>query len=201
MGGHAHGEMASRIAVEEIPRRIRAADGLEGNALLGTAVEETNAVIHAAGTPTIGRKSMGTTVVALLLDPTTRQARWAHVGDSRLYRCREGVLELLTADHTRFGYPYRDKRRPPVDLPHTNQLMGALGILASVGVSLGESPLLPGDTFLLCSDGISGMLPPEAIRTFLRDEENPSRTADHLIASALQAGGRDNATVIVIDID
>jgi protein phosphatase len=65
---------------------------------------------------------------------------------------------------------------------------------------VGTSEVIAGDTFLLCSDGVSGMLPPEAIRTFLANHEGSGPTAARLIASSLQAGGRDNATAIVIDI-
>lgn len=201
MGGHVHGEKASRMAIEEIPRRCRSREGRLDTAALTAAIEETNTTIHDAGASgSVGRKSMGTTIVALSLDPDVGEACWAHVGDSRLYRCREGALELLTADHTRYGFPYRDEPRTPLELPHTNQLMAALGISPAVRVSVGTSEVIAGDTFLLCSDGVSGMLPPEAIRTFLANHEGSGPTAARLIASSLQAGGRDNATAIVIDI-
>ena len=201
MGGHAHGEKASRMAIEEIPRHCRTRGGPLNAEALTEAIQEANATIHAAGASAMGRKSMGTTIVALSVDKNTGQAEWAHVGDSRLYRCRAGMLELLTADHTRYGFPYRDEPLKPIELPHTNQLMAALGISAEVRISTGKSALLSGDTFLLCSDGVSGMLPPEAIRTFLGNHEGSAPTAARLIASSLQAGGRDNATAIVIDIE
>ena len=201
MGGHQHGERASRMAIEEILKHYApATNGADGQRLV-SAIEKANQSIHSAGASATGRKSMGTTIVALAIDSTTGAAAWAHVGDSRLYRHRSGTLELLTADHTRHGFPYREQGPTPIDLTHTNQLMAALGIAPTVQVSTGGEPLAVGDRLLLCSDGVSGMLPPEAIRTFLGNQEDAGATASRLIASSLQAGGRDNATAIVLQID
>ncbi len=201
MGGHQDGEKASQMAVQEILGNYPPTPDPFDVESLALAIREANARIHAAGASAAGRRSMGTTVVALALDVATGSAAWAHVGDSRLYRYRSGVLELLTADDTQYGFPYRESGSPPIHLTHTNQLMGALGISASVRVNTAEQSLASGDIFLLCSDGVSGMLPPEAIRTFLGNHEGPAETTARLITSSLQAGGRDNASAIVVHIE
>src|SRR5690606_33389413 len=98
---------------------------------------------------------IGATIVVLRVFPEQGRALWAHVGDSRLYRVRDGKLALLTADHTLAGAAYRDRTTVPLDLPHTNMLVQALGVAPDVEPSLGADDVRPGDLFLLCSDGVS----------------------------------------------
>lgn len=226
MGGRSEGEMASRLAVDTI--RDAMARELSGAArtavepperpgfwrtLMGErpapeepspnlagAVTLANQRVHAAGhsQPKSPRGSMGTTVVVLVCAPQRRQVYWAHVGDSRLYRVRDGALELLTADHTMFGEAFWEQHIVPLDLPHTNRLVRAIGIEPTVEVTRGEDELRPGDLFLLCSDGVSGMVTPTDLRQQLLDAQPLRDTGEALIRLALAAGGRDNASAILV---
>jgi protein phosphatase len=239
MGGHADGEIASRIAVETLHDAYAGADDTlpgrtvptmptmpsgplgwlarfaararaakrEGEdapereiARLEAAVQDANRRIfdlgHEGGGP--ATRAMGTTVIALAAPPSGRRVAWAHVGDSRLYRLREEVLELLTADHTRFGEPYRAGGRVPLDLPHTNQLVLALGVERSVPVALGSDALHAGDAFLLASDGVTGLVPADSISRVMREMRSAAEAGEELMRLALAAGGSDNASAVVV---
>lgn len=168
---------------------------------LGAAVGLANQRVYQAGhsqEPAPERGSMGTTAVVLVCTTKRWCAHWAHVGDSRLYRVRDGELALLTADHTLFGEEYWEKDRAPFDLPHTNRLIRAIGIEPSVAVARGSDELRPGDLFLLCSDGISGMVPPADLRQALLDRQPLKDTGEALIRLALAGGGRDNASAVLV---
>jgi protein phosphatase len=172
---------------------------------LQAAIALANQRIYAAGLlqssdEVTQRGTMGTTVVALACDVAARRAQWAHVGDSRLYRARAGALALLTADHTLFGEPYWDAATVPVDLPHTNRLLRAVGITPEVQVTVRSDPLAGGDLFLLCSDGISGMVAPEELGAMLRGAAPLQTIATALIERALGAGGKDNASVLLVRV-
>lgn len=217
MGGHPDGAEASRMAIVEIPAAFEgnlsgATHTAEPGEELATqsdiplralqaAIRCANDRIHAAGAATPEVVPMGTTVVALHVDDDALRVRWAHVGDSRLYRLRGKQFELLTTDHTRLGQPYSGLRATPIDLPHTNELLSALGVTTEVTVSISDDDLRAGDRFLLCSDGVSGMLPSAALQLFLGNANRADQTAIDLIEGALGAGGRDNASVVVIQVD
>ena len=145
-------------------------------------------------------RGMATTVAALAFTPTWSHCAWVHVGDSRIYRCRTGQLSLLTADHTLFGEPYRGGGTPPLDLPHSNGLLRVLGQDPSVQPDLGGDQIVAGDVFLLCSDGISGLLDAHTILGVLEGAEYAREAGQRLIADSLEAGGRDNATLVVVRV-
>lgn len=185
---------------------VRKDDAAAAEALLPVlreAVELANARIYAAGQERVeetGAASMGTTIVALLCPVEARRVVWAHVGDSRLYLFRGGQLTLLTADHTVFGEAFRDAAEIPSSLPHTNRLIRALGIQPHVAVSSGMRAVEPGDLFLLCSDGVSGMVEPEGIRQELAAARPPQESLKALIEKALDAGGKDNASALLVRV-
>lgn len=168
---------------------------------LATAVEEANRRIfqrgHQDGGPVA--RAMGTTIVAVVVHEWSRRLAWAHVGDSRLYRLRSGELTLLTADHTRYGEPYRDKRPVPLDLPHTNQLTSALGVAPDVGVEAGTTDLSDGDVFLLSSDGVTGLVPPDQLLEVLGGG-SAEEIGEELLRRAMAKGGTDNASVVVVRV-
>lgn len=169
------------------------------------AVALANRRVFAAGqqqasTESAVRGSMGTTVVALHCDLAAGRASWAHVGDSRLYRARDGEVVLLTADHTEFGAEFWDAATVPTDLPHTNRLMRALGIAPEVDVSERTAELRARDLYLLCSDGVSAMIAPDALRQALLDNGAVETIARRLIADALAGGGRDNASAVLVHV-
>ncbi len=209
MGGLADGEIASRLAVDVVYDRIRANDAgggadADGTALLGAAIEEANRRILCEGErrkePTGTQPAIGATIVALWLSSSGRAA-WAHVGDSRLYRLREDKLTLLTADHTVPGARYRDQLSVPLDLPHTNVLIHALGVGPDVEPSLRSEELRAGDLYLLCSDGVSGPISPAALEQELGyGRGTVEEKASNLIQLALDGSGRDNASVVLVRV-
>lgn len=168
---------------------------------LASAVEEANRRIFQRGHQDGGAvaRAMGTTVIAVVVQQWSGRLAWAHVGDSRLYRLRAGALTLLTADHTRYGEPYRQKRPVPLDLPHTNQLTSALGVAPDVGVESGATDLAAGDVFLLASDGVTGLVPPEQIAEVLA-RGSAADIGEELLRRAMAKGGTDNASVVVVRV-
>jgi protein phosphatase len=169
---------------------------------LTAAVEEANRRIFARGHEDGGAvlRAMGTTVIAVAVHDWSRRIVWAHVGDSRLYRLRGGGLELRTADHTRFGEPYRSGGALPLDLPHTNQLTAALGVSPDVKVAAGVAEVQPGDVYLLSSDGVSGLLPAQTIAQVLGEMPTAEQAGQELLKRALAAGGTDNASLVVLRV-
>src|SRR5260221_9464515 len=159
MGGHAVGELAAKIAVDNIPHIFSkyAQDG--AITALRRAFIEANSIIHTRGTQNREFKGMGTTGTAIVLRP---EGAWVgHVGDSRAYRVRGGVIEQLTFDHSLLWELARRQRKNPEELTgvQSNIISRSLGSLKEVEVDVeGPHPLQRGDVFLLCSDGLSGQV-------------------------------------------
>jgi PPM family protein phosphatase len=225
MGGHAAGEVASRMAVDAIHDALwhsgldnhnspsvrvrmtrlfgRSPASADTQAALRAALEHANRTIVQAGADLAGgasERSMGSTAVVLVIAAHDARAAFAHVGDSRLYRWRLGALALLTADDTLPGDRFRGQPIVPTDLPHTNVLLQALGTQPDVDVTVGTAALQPGDLFLLCSDGVSGMVGAGFIQDSLRDGPTLEAAGQALIRGALDAGGRDNASLILVRV-
>jgi len=210
MGGLQEGERASRAAVTAIGRyfRTEAPQG-DGNArsdwshTLSEAISISNTELFEEGLRISGdpeNPALGTTVVILKVDAVQERAFWAHVGDSRLYRVRQSQLMLLTADHTMYGERYAYGAVIPTDLPHTNQLLQAIGVRANVRARTGASDIKADDLFLLCTDGVSGLIDPETMQAELTSSAPLKDIAESLIRLALQNGGRDNASLILVRI-
>lgn len=209
MGGLKDGEIASRLAIDVIRDKVE--QGANGNGqarddlgVLRAAIARANeSILHEGeqrGDVAGGRSRIGATIVALRLSPEDGRAVWAHVGDSRLYRFRDGVLALLTADHTVAGAAYRDADDVPLDLPHTNMLVQALGVSRDIEPSVGSDEVRAGDLFLLCSDGVSGLIEPGVIAEELGRAATVEEKAASLIRIALENSGRDNASVVLVQI-
>lgn len=201
MGGHRGGEVASQLAVEQVGRAF-AESPAEPAAMLRGAFERANTEIFQRANADFELAGMGTTGVALLLtgEPT---AYVAHVGDSRAYRLRDGALEMLTGDHSVVGELVRRGQLTEEQArvhPQSNEILRAIGTQPRVEVEVGEIAVQLGDRFLLCSDGLNGMLPDEQIAEVLAGA-TPESCARQLIDRANQAGGTDNITVILVRID
>jgi protein phosphatase len=197
MGGHQGGEVASRMAVQAIGEVIGASkDGPE--AALRHAFEVANDRILQAAASDPQYAGMGTTGVALLI-ASSGSAWVAHVGDSRAYVLRGGKMVPLTADHS---YVAELQRRGLITAdeaavhPRRNEVLRSIGGEPGIDVEIRSVPALPGDCFLLCSDGLWGCVPEaEVVTTLLR--ERPSDATRTLVDLANQHGGPDNVTVQV----
>ncbi len=200
MGGHAVGEKASAKAVQEIPLTY-AKHAHEGPVVaMRRSFQEANAGIHAVGQSNPEFRGLGTTATSLVI---REEGAWiGHVGDSRVYRVRAGKIEQLTFDHS---YAWEMARRlgiPPEELADVkkNVIIRSLGpdILVQVDVE-GPHPLLPGDAFILCSDGLSNQVSPEEVGAIV-SALPPNEAGKFLIELANLRGGPDNITAIIVRI-
>ena len=200
MGGHAVGEKASAKAVQEIPLTY-AKHAQDGPLIaLRRAFQEANGMIYGIGQSNPEFRGLGTTATSLVL---REEGAWlGHVGDSRAYRVRDAKIEQLTFDHS---YAWEMARRlnvPPEELSDVkkNVIIRSLGpdVLVQVDVE-GPYPLIPGDTFILCSDGLSNLVNPEEIGTVVTALA-PDEAGQFLIELANLRGGSDNITVVVVRV-
>ena len=197
MGGHAVGEKAAAKAASDIPHLISKSTNDAASALR-KAYAEANAGIHSIGQENPEFRGLGTTATALWLRP--EGAYVGHVGDSRAYRLRDGHLEQLTFDHSAVWEIARRQGIRPDQLHgvKTNVILRSLGPEATVEVDVeGPHPLKPGDTFLLCSDGLSGQLSDYEIGAILATLP-ATEACEFLIELANLRGGPDNCTVIIV---
>lgn len=204
LGGHAGGEVASRIAVRTLSERLGDGrpHGLPDRPAIEGAIGDANAAIRSAAEENRALAGMGTTITALLL-AADGAYRIAHVGDSRAYLLRDGELRRLTRDHTYVQEMVERGRLTDEQArlhPRSSMLTRALGIEAGVDVSLYEGSARPGDRFLLATDGLTGLLPESDLRSFLADEDSPEELVADLVKAANAAGGTDNITVVVVDV-
>jgi PPM family protein phosphatase len=213
MGGQAHGEVASAMAIETIVGHCREArsdpditlfgnsrpDLCEHTNRLMSAVRMANRKIFDAAMQNPAQEGMGATIVAVWLDD--RRMSLVHVGDSRVYLLRGGSLEQLTADHSLVAEHVRRGTMTPQEAETSqlqNILVRALGTQEQVEVDADEHMLLEGDTILLCSDGLTHMIGDAEIASTLSTIEPAQAAADRLVELANESGGQDNVTVIVI---
>lgn len=213
MGGHASGEIASKLAVETIknffidtaqdrditwPFSTGKEDDYDANRLV-TSIKLANQRIFEASNSQPHLRGMGTTAVCAFLSDT--RLLIAHVGDSRCYLFREGKLEAITEDHSLLNDFRRSLNLSPEEekrFPHKNIIVRALGMKNTVDVDLNiMSPRL-GDTYLLCSDGLTGEVDDPDIEKILCEERSLSKACARLVQMANDAGGRDNITVILL---
>ena len=206
MGGHLAGEVASEMAVDRLDDRLpmTSANTLEE---LVDAISEANTEIYRGSIDDPDRAGMGTTVtaIAVVTDPHDGEAfAVANVGDSRSYVLRHGRLRQLTIDHSFVqelvaeGAITRDEARTH---PRRNIVTRALGIEPYVRVDSWTMPIIRGDRFVLCSDGLVDEITDDAITEILTEHaDDPQAAAQALVDAANDAGGRDNITVVVVDV-
>ena len=202
MGGHRGGATASRLAVEAIGRHFErdAAASVAPADRLAEAIRQANREVHAASRHDAELRGMGTTVVALLVDP---EGAWvAHVGDSRAYLVRDDRLEALTEDHSVVAELMRRGLLTPDEAevhPRRNEILRSVGVDETVEAELRRIELAPGDRIVLCSDGLCGVVSDEEILDLARDG-SAERAVAALIEAANAAGGPDNVTVQVVRV-
>lgn len=199
MGAHAAGELASKIAADTVPFLYRKYREESAPDALRRAVTETNAEVHRRGQANPDFHNMGTTCSVLALLPQGALA--AHVGDSRVYRLRRGVLEQLTFDHSlvwemRAAGHIADGSDAASRLPK-NVITRSLGPNPSVDVDIeGPFDVEEGDTFLLCSDGLTGQVTDEELGPVMANL-SPDEAVRFLVDLANLRGGPDNITILV----
>jgi protein phosphatase len=206
MGGHAHGEVASAVAISAIAEVDTSLDGVDLQnvdllSTLATAMDTAARRLTDAADSDPSLRGTGTTLVALLIDGT--RVGVGHVGDSRAYLLRDGELHQLTHDHTLVQSLIDEGRLTPdeaADHPRRSVLVRTL----QEG-SPAEPDLFPvegriGDRFLVCSDGVTAVLDHEELRDVLMDVAEPADVVDRFIALANEGGGPDNITCVVADI-
>ncbi|HKT33651.1 MAG TPA: Stp1/IreP family PP2C-type Ser/Thr phosphatase [Nitrospira sp.] len=215
MGGGNAGEVASRMAIDSILTHIRSggdpsAAGIQDDDpnlmpttnQLAHAIRAANAALFRASWESPKYAGMGTTVAAVRL--SGRMLSVAHVGDSRVYLIRDGIMRALTADHSWVaeqvaqGYMTDEEAERS---PRRNIVTRALGVESSVDIDLAEMPVLNGDLLLLCSDGLTrGVRCSDMLRALQKDGDLAEKT-DRLIALANDAGGEDNITVMLVTVE
>ena len=199
MGGAQSGEVASQIVVDAFARGLPAAATAEER--LSMVVQRANKEIHSRSQNEIENAGMGTTVTAAYLDADA--VVLAHVGDSRAYLLRDGELTRLTEDHSLVEELLRGGKlteEQALDHPQRSVITRALGIEPIVEIDTWTYPVRPGDVVLLCSDGLTDMLPEQQIEETLVEAPDLSTAADLLINAANDAGGRDNITVVLFRV-
>jgi serine/threonine protein phosphatase PrpC len=216
MGGHASGEVASRMAVETIAGFFRATQDeqqltwpfkmdrghrYDVNRMV-TAIKLANLKIHEQAQKDPNCHGMGTTVVATLFSDGALIV--GHVGDSRLYRRRDGRFEQITEDHSLLNDYIKIKHLSAEEIanfPHKNVIVRALGMKDSVQVDVHiDNPRL-GDIYVLCSDGLSGMVKDQEISDMVVSERDLDVLCGRLITAANKNGGLDNITVVTIRVE
>jgi len=199
MGGHVGGATASKICVEALGEVF--VDSLDPpGRRLSRGLATANARIREAAELSPKLAGMGTTAVALALRGNRGWLGW--VGDSRAYRARGGVLEALSHDHSLVAEWVRAGVLEPAEAethPRRNELLRALGAAPEVEAELRELEVRPGDRFLLCSDGLSSVVPESEIAAVVALEA-PELAAQKLVALANARGGPDNVTAVVVQV-
>jgi PPM family protein phosphatase len=213
MGGHASGEIASKMAVDAMreffaltandpertwPYKMDRSKGYEENRLV-TGVKLANLRIFESAQRNPKQRGMGTTIVALFA--VEDSVYLAHVGDSRIYRLRDGRLEQLTEDHSLLNDYIKMKRLTADEIanfPHKNVIVRALGMKDTVKVDTRLEQPRAGDLYLLCSDGLSGPVSDADMLDILDGTRKLQDATSRLIAKANDNGGPDNVTVVLV---
>jgi PPM family protein phosphatase len=200
MGGAQAGEVASRIAADSFEPSQRGAEPAE--AWLRAIAEVANDRIHNLSQEDSSVSGMGTTLTAAMLEGN--EVTLAHVGDSRAYLYRNGVLKLLTSDHSLVEELRRQGRltdEQAEDHPQRSIITRALGPESDVEVDTMTQSARPGDIYLLCSDGLTTMVREERIAAILDEAPDLDTAVAQLVREANEAGGRDNITVVAFRLE
>lgn len=215
MGGHASGEVASQMAIQTLadffqatssdpeatwPYKMDKTRGYEENRLI-TGIKLANLRIHEAAQKEEQLRGMGTTVVAIVA--VDEGVLVAHVGDSRVYRWRDGELEQLTEDHSLLNDYIKMKKLTAEEIaafPHKNVIVRALGMKDNVKVDILLDRPKPGDIYMLCSDGLCGPVTDQEIQDILNQQQELKSSCDALIQKANEKGGPDNITVVLAKV-
>ncbi|SDM10170.1 Stp1/IreP family PP2C-type Ser/Thr phosphatase [Nonomuraea jiangxiensis] len=201
MGGHAHGEVASSVAIAAMASLEEAQQGGDLLNAIEAAVRDANRKLHEMVGRDPSLKGMGTTLTAMLWNGT--QVALVHVGDSRAYLLRRGELYQITHDHTLVQQLVDDGRITPEEAathPQRSILLRALDGSGEVDPDLTLREAQVGDRYLLCSDGLSGVVSAETLHATLTNIDDPEEVVRQLIDLANRGGGPDNITCVLADV-
>ena len=210
MGGHNAGEVASKLAIEAVIEELLPGDGpassdsTENLLLVGQAVETANETVFRLSGEHPELYGMGTTLVVTLFRADL--VFFAHVGDSRMYRYRDGSMQRLTRDHSLIQEIidhgiFHNRAEARAAGVGENILTRSLGLAGTVDVDVGDSRVQSGDIYLLCSDGLTGQIGDNEILGILaHNEDTLQDRANDLLEAALDAGGRDNITLVLVRV-
>ena len=218
MGGNNAGEVASALATTSLENFYQATEGnplpgrphkedvglSEAARRLVMGVRKANADVYEISSTRAEHKGMGSTLVALHISRETGMVQIAHVGDSRCYRIRDGKIEQLTRDHSLVGDALAwnpNLSEEELSRLPKNIISRALGLKRSVEVDIRSEVALPGDAFILCSDGLTGMVKDRQILELFLLADDLTEACDTLIALANEGGGTDNITAVTLSIE
>jgi protein phosphatase len=192
MGGHAAGDVASATVIDAIRSFDVVTDPGQLTTVLGSAVSAANRQLAAKAAADQDLAGMGSTLTAMLWSGSHMAI--AHIGDSRGYRLRNRALEQITEDHV-----VSNLVATPMPTRISGYLVRFLDARPGASPDLTLRTVLPGDRYLICSDGLSGFVATDTIRDALADEEDVGKAADSLVQLTYAAGAPDNVTVIVVN--
>ncbi len=198
MGGHKAGDVASRMAVTLLARVLEGEKPDE--ALLRASIEKVNAAIYQEQMNNEDLSGMGTTLTVIWEDDD--RVLLGHVGDSRAYLLREGLLEQISVDHSLVGEMLRNgliTEEQARRHPYRNVITRALGASADVEVDITLLDKQPGDVYLICSDGLSEYVQTEEMEKIL-SRRSLEEAADRFLTLALDGGGRDNISLVIAEV-
>ncbi|HEV2906956.1 MAG TPA: Stp1/IreP family PP2C-type Ser/Thr phosphatase [Actinomycetota bacterium] len=202
LGGHLGGEVASRVAVDILTEQAKGDGPDEGIPdRLRSAIQRANAEVSERASNDQSLTGMGTTITAVIAGHD--RVFLGHVGDSRAYLLRDGELRALTEDHSLVQRMVREGRLTPEQAeihPQRSVLTRALGIDDDLEVDQATVEVTAGDRLLLCSDGLTSMVADELIRKILTGHDDPQAASQALVEAANGAGGQDNITTVVLDV-
>jgi PPM family protein phosphatase len=200
MGGHAAGQIASEMALKTLIKAYYADPSPDVAGSLKRAIFDANRLIHDASTMIVERSGMGTTLTAVVV--RADEAYFAQVGDSRAYLIRDGKIRQVTEDHSWVAEQVKRgalTEEEAVYSPFRNVITRSLGNAPSVEPDIFQETVQAGDVFVLCSDGLSGNLSRDDIKSIIAGK-GPSRAALELVDAANERGGTDNITAVVVNI-
>ena len=202
MGGHAGGEIASQSTIARLQGVV------DAGGVSTDAIEEAleHAVEDIAAHPETTDEGTGTTLTGVFFDFADGDPRWIslNIGDSRVYLLREQRLVQVTTDHSVVQELINSGRLSPEEAdghPYSNVITRAVGASELTPPDYLGIEVLDGDRFVICSDGLTKELTDYGIQHFLRENDDPSAAVDAMLAAALENGGRDNVTIIVVKIE
>ena len=201
MGGHVAGEIASSLGastIQEYIKNCRQPSDWEQN--LKAAIIQANSIIYQMAQAKSECLGMGTTVTAVYTDGSS--IYWGHAGDSRLYLIRENQLRQITVDHSLVAELVQSgsiTEEEALVHPHRNILTRAVGTSDTISVDTGSFLQQPEDRLLLCTDGLTNMVSEKDILSICLQHAHPQQAVNKLVEQAIQAGGYDNITAIIVE--